>query len=127
VVAGTAEYDIVAMTMTDHPEEFPQPAAALERLAEYYGTHDTSGEMEHGEWVEPQLLREARGQRSMAEIAAVSGVPAETLRKVETGRIATPAFFTVSALAAALGLSLEEIARPCASPGQEPAAAALTA
>jgi transcriptional regulator with XRE-family HTH domain len=73
------------------------------------------------------LLREARGQRSMAEIAAVSGVPAETLRKIETGRIATPAFFTVAALAAALGLPLEEIARHCASPGQEPAAAALTA
>jgi hypothetical protein len=40
------------MTMTDHPEQIPQPGAALERLAEYYGTHDTSGEMEHGEWVE---------------------------------------------------------------------------
>src|SRR5258707_1145185 len=48
------------------------------------------------------LLREARGPRSMAEIAAVSGVPAETLRKIETGRIATPAFFTVAALAGAL-------------------------
>jgi len=53
------------------------------------------------------LLREARGPRSMAEIAARSGVPAETLRKIETGRIATPAFFTVAALAGALGLSLE--------------------
>ena len=55
------------------------------------------------------LLREARGTRSMAEIAAVSGVPAETLRKIETGRIATPAFFTVAALAAALGLALEDL------------------
>ena len=52
----------------------------------------------------------------MAEIAAVSGVPAETLRKIETGRIATPAFFTVAALAAALGLSLEDVARRCAQP-----------
>ena len=60
------------------------------------------------------LLRQARGTRSMAEIAAASGVPAETLRKIETGRIATPAFFTVAALAAALGLSLEDIARDCA-------------
>ncbi len=59
------------------------------------------------------MLREARGPRSMAEIAAASGVPAETLRKIETGRIATPAFFTVAALAGALGLSLEEIARAC--------------
>jgi transcriptional regulator with XRE-family HTH domain len=54
----------------------------------------------------------------MAEIAARSGVPAETLRKIETGRIATPAFFTVAALAAALGLSLEEIVQGCADPGE---------
>jgi transcriptional regulator with XRE-family HTH domain len=65
------------------------------------------------------LLREARGPRSMAEIAAASGVPAETLRKIETGRIATPAFFTVAALAAALGLGLDEIERACAEPGEE--------
>jgi transcriptional regulator with XRE-family HTH domain len=64
------------------------------------------------------LLREARGARSMAEIAAVSGVPAETLRKIETGRIATPAFFTVAALAAALSLSLEDVVRQCAEPGE---------
>ena len=67
------------------------------------------------------LLREARGQRSMAEVAARSGIPAETLRKIETGRIATPAFFTVAALAGTLGLSLEEIARHCAVPEHEPA------
>ena len=65
------------------------------------------------------LLREARGTRSMAEIAAVSGVPAETLRKIETGRIATPAFFTVAALAAALGLALEDVVRRCAPAGDE--------
>ena len=64
------------------------------------------------------LLREARGPRSMAEIAAVSGVPAETLRKIETGRIATPAFFTVAALADALGLSLEESPGPAQGPGR---------
>ena len=70
------------------------------------------------------LLREARGPRSMAEIAAVSGVPAETLRKIETGRIATPAFFTVAALATALGLSLEDVVRQCAEPGEALAAEA---
>jgi len=64
------------------------------------------------------LLREARGPRSMAEIAAISGVPAETLRKIETGRIATPAFFTVAALAAAPDLSLEAIVRACAAPAE---------
>ena len=50
----------------------------------------------------------------MAEIAAASGVPAETLRKIETGRIATPAFFTVAALAAAVGVSLDEVVVCCA-------------
>ena len=72
-------------------------------------------ERERGERL-GMLLREARGPRSMAEIAAMSGVPAETLRKIETGRIATPAFFTVAALATALGLSLEEIVQACAEP-----------
>jgi transcriptional regulator with XRE-family HTH domain len=80
-------------------------------------------ERERGERL-GMLLREARGARSMAEIAAVSGVPAETLRKIETGRIATPAFFTVSALASALGLDLDEIARLCA---ESPSGAALSA
>ena len=65
------------------------------------------------------LLREARGTRSMAEIAAVSGVPAETLRKIETGRIATPAFFTVPALATALGLALEDVVRQSGRAGEE--------
>jgi transcriptional regulator with XRE-family HTH domain len=56
------------------------------------------------------ILRQARGTRSMAHVAAESGVPVETLRKIETGRIATPAFFTVVALAAALGVDLEGVA-----------------
>jgi transcriptional regulator with XRE-family HTH domain len=58
-------------------------------------------------------LREARGARSMADVAAESGIPVETLRKIETGRIATPAFFTVVALAAALGVDLERVAARC--------------
>jgi len=49
----------------------------------------------------------------MTEIAAASGVPVETLRKIETGRIATPAFFTVAALAAAVGLSLQDVVAYC--------------
>jgi len=59
------------------------------------------------------LLREARGPRSMTEVAAASGVPVETLRKIETGRIATPAFFTVAALAASVGLPLEDVVANC--------------
>jgi transcriptional regulator with XRE-family HTH domain len=61
------------------------------------------------------LLRQARGSRSMADVAAASGVPVETLRKIETGRIATPAFFTVAALAEAVGVSLEQVVSYCAT------------
>jgi hypothetical protein len=44
------------MTMAKDPEQLPRPAAELERLAAYYETHDTSEEMEHGGWVEPQPM-----------------------------------------------------------------------
>ncbi|MFH8368806.1 helix-turn-helix domain-containing protein [Streptomyces sp. NPDC018031] len=60
------------------------------------------------------LLREARGERSMATVAAAAGISAETLRKIETGRAPTPAFFTVAALATALGLALDDLAARCA-------------
>lgn len=55
------------------------------------------------------LLRAARGNRSPAEIAAASGVSLEALRKIESGRVPTPAFFTVAALAAALGVPLDDL------------------
>ena len=55
-------------------------------------------------------LRRARGDRSMVDVAARAGVPVETLRKIETGRIPTPAFFTVVALAEAVGISLGHLA-----------------
>ncbi|RDG37075.1 helix-turn-helix domain-containing protein [Streptomyces corynorhini] len=73
----------------------------------------TPRERERGERL-GGLLREARGSRSMVEIAAAAGISAETLRKIETGRAPTPAFFTVAALAGALGLSMDEIAASCA-------------
>jgi transcriptional regulator with XRE-family HTH domain len=73
-----------------------------------------------------RLLRAARGGRSMAEIAAASGVPIETLRKIETGRIATPAFFTVAALAAALAIPLDDVVRRSSDRAADPSAA-LTA
>ncbi|MFJ3337964.1 helix-turn-helix domain-containing protein [Streptomyces sp. NPDC086766] len=60
------------------------------------------------------LLRQARGDRSMVDVAAAAGVSAETLRKIETGRAPTPAFFTVAALAQALHLSLDDLAAACA-------------
>ena len=71
------------------------------------------------------LLREARAARSMVEIAALSGVPVETLRKIESGRIPTPAFFTVAALAAAVGIRLEDVAASCGPAGREPGSALI--
>jgi transcriptional regulator with XRE-family HTH domain len=59
------------------------------------------------------LLREARGERSLVDVAAEAGISPETLRKIETGRIPTPAFFTVSALAGALALSLDDLVASC--------------
>lgn len=56
----------------------------------------------------------------MVEIAASAGISAETLRKIETGRAPTPAFFTVAALAGALGLSMDDLLIRCA---EEPDAA----
>ena len=56
------------------------------------------------------LLRSARGDRTPAEVAAASGVSLEALRKIESGRVPTPAFFTVAALARALELPLDELA-----------------
>lgn len=45
----------------------------------------------------------------MLDIALDAGVSPETLRKIETGRIATPAFSTIAAIANVLGLSLDAV------------------
>ncbi|MEU6212387.1 helix-turn-helix transcriptional regulator [Streptomyces sp. NPDC047023] len=74
----------------------------------------TPEERERGERL-GALLREARGGRSMVEVAAGAGLSAETLRKIETGRAPTPAFFTIAALAATLGLSLDDLLRRTAA------------
>ena len=69
------------------------------------------------------LLRAARGHRTPAGVSAASGVGLEALRKIESGRVPTPAFFTVAAVAAALDVPLD---RPLADLAAEDAAA-LTA
>lgn len=75
----------------------------------------TPAELERGRRL-GALLREARGERSMLTTALDAGLSPETLRKIESGRVATPAFPTVAALAAVLGLSLDalwaEVTRP---------------
>ncbi len=45
----------------------------------------------------------------MLETALDARVSPETLRKIESGRVATPAFPTVAAIADVLGLSLDEV------------------
>ena len=62
------------------------------------------------------FLRLARGERPMLQTALDAGVSPETLRKIESGRVATPAFPTIAAIADVLGVSLDamwaEISQP---------------
>lgn len=68
----------------------------------------TAAEIERGRRL-GVLLRQARGDRSIVETALDADLSPETLRKIETGRITTPAFSTIAAIARTLGLSLDEI------------------
>ena len=68
----------------------------------------TPAEVERGQRL-GVLLRRARGDRSMLTIALEAGVSPETLRKIESGRVATPSFATIAALADVLGLSLDTL------------------
>lgn len=57
----------------------------------------------------------------MLSTALDAGVSPETLRKIESGRVATPAFPTVAAIADVLGVSLDvvwaEMNRPAGAGG----------
>ncbi|WP_327118207.1 helix-turn-helix transcriptional regulator [Nocardia sp. NBC_01730] len=55
-------------------------------------------------------LRTARADRDLTEIARAAGISPETLRKIETGRLPSPAFGTVVALSQALALPLDDLA-----------------
>ena len=67
-----------------------------------------------------RALREARGDRSMVAVAAAVGMSPETLRKIESGRVPTPAFFTVAALAQELGVTLGGLAEATTTTGSRP-------
>jgi transcriptional regulator with XRE-family HTH domain len=58
-------------------------------------------------------LRQARGERRLTEVAHAATISPETLRKIETGRMATPAFTTVAAVATVLDIPLDDLARVC--------------
>src|SRR6478735_4136657 len=68
----------------------------------------TPAEVERGQRL-GALLRRARGDRTMLETALEARISPETLRKIESGRVATPAFPTIAAIAEVLGLSLDEV------------------
>ncbi|MGV9724675.1 helix-turn-helix transcriptional regulator [Nocardia beijingensis] len=55
-------------------------------------------------------LRAARADRELTDVARAAGISPETLRKIETGRLPSPAFGTVVALAQALALPLDDLA-----------------
>ncbi|CAM3593083.1 helix-turn-helix domain-containing protein [Kibdelosporangium persicum] len=59
------------------------------------------------------VLRAARGSMSLVQLASETGLSHETLRKIEAGRIPSPSFFTVAAIADALDISLDYIASLC--------------
>ena len=45
----------------------------------------------------------------MVDTAIEAGISPETLRKIESGRVAAPSFPTIGAIADALGLSLDDV------------------
>lgn len=61
-----------------------------------------------------RTLQQARCRRSAADVAMAAGISLDTLRKIEQGVIATPAFFTVAALAQVLDLDLNQLAKELA-------------
>ncbi|WP_460857961.1 helix-turn-helix domain-containing protein [Nocardiopsis coralliicola] len=69
----------------------------------------TEGQRDRGRAL-GQVLRAARAPRTAADIAAEAGVSIDTLRKIERGAIPNPAFFTVAAIAGAVGLDLADLA-----------------
>lgn len=68
----------------------------------------TPEELERGQRL-GAMLRRARGERPMLKTALEAGVSPETLRKIESGRVAAPAFPTIAAIAGVLGLSLDAV------------------
>ncbi|WP_327295694.1 MULTISPECIES: helix-turn-helix transcriptional regulator [unclassified Streptomyces] len=55
-------------------------------------------------------LRSARAGQSLVEVALAAEISPETLRKIETGRLPTPAFGTIVRLSEVLGVPLAKLA-----------------
>lgn len=56
------------------------------------------------------VLRDAREGRNPGDVALAAGISPETLRKIETGRLPTPAFGIIVSLSDVLGVPLDELA-----------------
>ncbi|MEP7026077.1 MAG: helix-turn-helix transcriptional regulator [Actinomycetota bacterium] len=69
----------------------------------------TPGQIQAGQRL-GAMLRDARADRGLGEVARAAGISPETLRKIETGRLPTPAFGTVVSLSDALGVPMHELA-----------------
>jgi transcriptional regulator with XRE-family HTH domain len=69
----------------------------------------TTGQIQAGQRL-GALLREARAGRDPRDVARAAGISPETLRKIETGRMPSPAFGTIVGLSDALGLSMQVLA-----------------
>ncbi|MCK2238591.1 MULTISPECIES: helix-turn-helix transcriptional regulator [unclassified Crossiella] len=57
-----------------------------------------------------RMLRAARADRDLTEVAHLAGMSPETLRKIETGRLPSPAFGTIVRLSEALDLPIQDLA-----------------
>lgn len=79
----------------------------------------TAAEVERGQQL-GALLRQAREGRSMFDVAITARISPETLRKIETGRVATPSFPVIAAIAEVLGLSLDDVWSKINQPARSP-------
>jgi len=71
----------------------------------------TEAEIEAGRRV-GQILRTARTQAdlTLTAVATEAGISAETLRKIETGRLPSPAFGTIVRLCTTLDVDIHDVA-----------------
>ncbi|MDA2807602.1 helix-turn-helix domain-containing protein [Nocardiopsis suaedae] len=79
----------------------------------------TEGQRDRGRAL-GQILRAARAPRTAAEVAHDAGISIDTLRKIERGAIPNPAFFTIAALARALGMDMNDLAAGLAAAEEAP-------
>jgi len=57
-----------------------------------------------------------RARKTQEEVAAAAGLSVATVRKIETGAVTEPGYFTVLAIASAIGASIADLAELAATP-----------